>query len=163
MRFAAAVLSGLAFMAATSTAASAHLVRPFTKHQSDKQKLRTVRADLPHACASRTHGKGCLWLRDLKHKLQAKLARPRLVVHYVSAWLCIHSYEGSWTDSGDPYWGGLQMDRAFMEAYAPRWLLRRGYADRWTPLQQMWVAERAHRSGRGFYPWPTTARLCGLI
>jgi hypothetical protein len=27
----------------------------------------------------------------------------------------------------------------------------------------MWVAERAHRSGRGFYPWPNTARHCGLI
>jgi hypothetical protein len=27
----------------------------------------------------------------------------------------------------------------------------------------MWVAERAYRSGRGFYPWPNTARACGLI
>jgi hypothetical protein len=27
----------------------------------------------------------------------------------------------------------------------------------------MWAAERAHRSGRGFYPWPNTARYCGLI
>ena len=142
---------------ATAATAQAHLARPFHKNQSDKQKLRTIRADLPHACAS--HERGCRWLRRLK----AQLTRPRLVVHYVSAWLCIHSYEGSWADSGDPYWGGLQMDRAFMEAYAPRWLLRRGYADHWTPLQQMWVAERAHRSGRGFYPWPTTARLCGLI
>lgn len=25
------------------------------------------------------------------------------------------------------------------------------------------VAERARRSGRGFYPWPNTARECGLI
>jgi hypothetical protein len=25
------------------------------------------------------------------------------------------------------------------------------------------VAERAYRSGRGFYPWPNTARACGLI
>ncbi len=30
-------------------------------------------------------------------------------------------------------------------------------------VEQMWVAERAHRSGRGFYPWPNTARYCGLI
>jgi len=27
----------------------------------------------------------------------------------------------------------------------------------------MWAAERAHRAGRGFYPWPNTARYCGLI
>jgi hypothetical protein len=79
------------------------------------------------------------------------------------AWLCIHRYEGSWRDSDDPYWGGLQMDRGFMAGYAPRYLLRRGYADRWSPLEQMWVAERAYRSGRGFYAWPNTARYCGLI
>jgi hypothetical protein len=89
----------------------------------------------------------------------------RLSVHvpHRNAWLCIHRYEGSWTDSGDPYWGGLQMNRGFMRSYAPRVLLRRGLADHWTPLEQMWVAERAHRSGRGFYPWPNTARYCGLI
>jgi len=79
------------------------------------------------------------------------------------AWLCIHRYEGSWRDSGDPYWGGLQMDRGFMSGYAPRYLLRRGLADHWSPLEQMWVAERAYRSGGGFYAWPNTARACGLI
>lgn len=79
------------------------------------------------------------------------------------AWLCIHRYEGSWRDSGDPYWGGLQMDRGFMAGYAPRYLLRRGLADRWSPSEQMWVAERAYRSGRGFHAWPSTARMCGLI
>jgi hypothetical protein len=78
-------------------------------------------------------------------------------------WLCIHRFEGSWSDSGDPYWGGLQMDRGFMSSYAPRFLLRKGLANRWTPLEQMWVAERAHRSGRGYGPWPNTARYCGLI
>lgn len=79
------------------------------------------------------------------------------------AWLCIHRYEGSWRDSGDPYWGGLQMDRSFMQHYAPRHLLRRGWANRWSPIEQMWVAERALRAGRGFYPWPNTARVCGLL
>ena len=78
-------------------------------------------------------------------------------------WLCIHHYEGGWSDSGDPYWGGLQMDRGFMRTYAPRFLLRKGLADRWTALEQMWVAERAHRSGRGYWPWPNTARFCGLL
>jgi hypothetical protein len=82
--------------------------------------------------------------------------------HY-SAWLCIHKYEGSWTDSGDPYWGGLQMDRTFMTSYAPNYLLSKGWANTWTPLEQMWVAERAYASGRGFHPWPNTARMCGLI
>ena len=78
-------------------------------------------------------------------------------------WLCIHRFEASWQDGGDPYWGGLQMDRSFMRSYAPRVLLLRGWADRWSPLEQMWVAERAHRSGRGYWPWPNTARSCGLL
>ena len=80
-----------------------------------------------------------------------------------AAFLCIHRYEGSWTDSGGPYYGGLQMNLSFQRTYAP-WLVRaKGTADHWTPLEQMWVAEKAHRAGRGFYPWPNTARYCGLI
>lgn len=80
-----------------------------------------------------------------------------------SGWWCIHRGEGSWTDTGDPFWGGLQMDRSFMRSYAPWALLRRGYANAWMPLEQMWVAERAYRSGRGYTPWPNTARACGLL
>jgi hypothetical protein len=78
-------------------------------------------------------------------------------------WLCIHHYEGSWTDPNSPYYGGLQMDMSFMEAYGGNLLRTKGTADHWTPLEQIWVAERAYRSGRGFYPWPNTARWCGLI
>jgi hypothetical protein len=79
------------------------------------------------------------------------------------SWRCLQRHEGPWRDAWDPYWGGLQMDRTFMRQYAPRFLLRRGWANTWTPVEQMWVAERAVRAGRGFYPWPNTARMCGLI
>jgi hypothetical protein len=79
------------------------------------------------------------------------------------AWLCIHAYEGAWRDPFAPYYGGLQMDLTFQRRYGA-WLLRRkGTADHWSPLEQMWVAERALRTGRGFYPWPVSARRCGLI
>ena len=78
-------------------------------------------------------------------------------------WLCIHRHEGSWRDPNAPYYGGLQMDLSFQRAYGAHLLRRKGTADHWTPLEQMWVAERAHRAGRGFYPWPNTARYCGLI
>ena len=80
-----------------------------------------------------------------------------------AAWLCIQRHEGPWNDPNPPYYGGLQMDIGFQQRYGA-WLLRRkGTADRWTPLEQMWVAERAYRSGRGFSPWPNTARACGLL
>ena len=79
------------------------------------------------------------------------------------AWLCIHRYEGAWTDPDPPYYGGLQMDLSFQRIYSSGLLRRKGTANHWTPLEQMWTAERAHRSGRGFYPWPNTARYCGLI
>ncbi len=78
-------------------------------------------------------------------------------------WLCIHHFEGAWSDPNPPYYGGLQMDLGFQRRYARGLLARRGTANHWTPLEQMWVAERAHRAGRGFYPWPNTARYCGLI
>jgi hypothetical protein len=75
-------------------------------------------------------------------------------------WLCIHRYEGSWSDSGSPYWGGLQMDFSFQATYGG-WLLRhKGTAENWSPLEQIWVAVRASRV-RGFSPWPNTARYCG--
>ncbi len=77
------------------------------------------------------------------------------------AWLCIHHYEGSWTDGGGPYWGGLQMDYSFQATYG-NWLLRhKGTADRWSPLEQIWAAVRASHA-RGFSPWPNTARSCGV-
>lgn len=80
------------------------------------------------------------------------------------SWNCIHSHEGSWNDSGDPFWGGLQMDTGFQRTYGGDMIRAYGgYADRWHPYDQMIVAERARRSGRGYYPWPNTARMCGLI
>jgi hypothetical protein len=98
------------------------------------------------------------WRRHARY-VRKVAARPP----HKRGWLCIHRFEGSWRDGTDPYWGGLQMDRGFMRSYAPRLLLRRGWANRWSPLEQMWVAERAHRSGRGYGPWPNTARHCGLL
>jgi hypothetical protein len=105
-----------------------------------------------------------VWVRNLwKHR--AKHAR-RLAAHppHKAGWLCIHRYEGAWNSAtGNGYYGGLQMDVGFQRLYGPHLLRSKGTANHWTPLEQMWVAERAHRSGRGFYPWPNTARSCGLI
>jgi hypothetical protein len=101
---------------------------------------------------------GAAWIRRAERARRAASRPP-----HRSAWLCIQQHEGPWTDAGAPYYGGLQMDLSFQRAHAPDLLRRKGTANRWTPLEQMWVAERALRHGTGFYPWPNAARLCGLI
>lgn len=103
------------------------------------------------------------WLRDA-WRIRAERARYR--AHHpphLSEWRCIHRWEGSWTDPNSPYYGGLQMDISFQRAYGPDLLRRKGTANHWQPYEQMWVAERALKAGRGFHPWPLTASRCGLI
>ena len=81
-----------------------------------------------------------------------------------SAFMCIHRHEGAWnSNTGNGYYGGLQMDWSFMRAYGSEFLARWGTADAWPAWAQIEAAARAHRSGRGFSPWPNTARYCGLI
>jgi hypothetical protein len=103
------------------------------------------------------------WVRDLWRDRAARAWRQASNPPHEREWRCIQRYEGSWRDPNAPYWGGLQMDLSFQRSYGAELLRRKGTADKWTPLEQMWVAERAYRSGRGFYPWPNTARYCGLI
>ncbi len=81
---------------------------------------------------------------------------------HLRQFLCIHRYEGSWTDTGEPYYGGLQMDVSFQRSYGGWLYARKGTADHWSPIEQIWTAEKALKS-RGFWPWPNTARYCGLI
>jgi hypothetical protein len=179
----AAVLLGAA-AAATLAAASGLPAKPGTKisHNPKAHASAKPRRRVNPALVRRLRSTAWRWqtVIGVRHaRLVAPLRSPRALhywrtqVKHVSwlaahpphkrGWLCIHHFEGGWSDSGDPYWGGLQMDRGFMRTYAPRFLLRKGWANRWTPLEQMWVAERAHRSGRGYNPWPNTARYCGLL
>ena len=96
----------------------------------------------------------------LRRQLAARLDH---VVWIVRAFECVHRYEGAWNSAtGNGYYGGLQMDVAFQRAYGRELLSSKGTADRWTPAEQMSVAIRAHAT-RGFWPWPNTARRCGLL
>lgn len=111
------------------------------------------------------------WVRTIHYlvRVRAKtkaaidrLRQPPRPAHY-EQWLCIHHYEGSWTaDTGNGYYGGLQMDDSFQKTYGWDVYKIKGSADHWTPLEQMQAAEKAYKT-RGFYPWPNTARACGLI
>jgi hypothetical protein len=79
------------------------------------------------------------------------------------AFICIHHYEGAWNaNTGNGYYGGLQMDIGFQRSYGSEFLSAFGTADRWPPSLQLAVAIKAYLSGRGFGPWPNTARMCGL-
>jgi len=96
--------------------------------------------------------------RAREHAVQRAAQHPP----HLREWLCIHRYEGSWTDPGAPYYGGLQMNLSFQSTYGGWLLAHKGTADHWTPLEQIWTAERALRT-RGYWPWPNTARFCGLL
>jgi len=99
-------------------------------------------------------------IRKLRRSLRASVDTTGGLAR---AFLCIHSFEGSWTDPGGPYWGGLQFDLGFMSTYGGPFLRAWGTADHWPAFVQVAVAENAYLSGRGFVAWPTTARLCGLL
>lgn len=80
------------------------------------------------------------------------------------AFMCIHRHEGAWTsNTGNGYYGGLQMDWRFMHMYGRGFVGRWGTADNWPVWAQLETAARAQTSGRGFTPWPNTARACGLL
>ena len=86
-------------------------------------------------------------------------------VPYYGELTCIADHEsgGRWDIStGNGYYGGLQMDRQFQQTYAPDLYEAKGTADNWTQEEQMRAAARAVES-RGFTPWSTTARMCGIL
>ena len=108
------------------------------------------------------------WVRELWQRRAAKAERLAQNPPHRRQWLCIHRYErhpeqGWATRTGNGYYGGLQMDIPFQRTYGGELLRKKGTANRWTAAEQMWVAERAFKSGLGFYPWPNTARSCGLL
>jgi hypothetical protein len=100
--------------------------------------------------------------RRTRHAARKALGTSPIGNHYLeSAFLCVHQHEGSWTDPGLPYFGGLQLDLDFQRAYGPEFLRHFGPANHWPRSVQLAVAIRGWIA-RGFQPWPNTARMCGL-
>ena len=129
------------------------------------QRLMRVPLTRPTQAAERSES--LAFQRWVLRSWRQKAGKMRRRAHHplrLQAWLCIQRHEGAWNaNTGNGYYGGLQMDLQFQRTYGADLLRRKGLAHRWGYLDQIWVAERAYRSGRGFYPWPNTARSCGLI
>jgi hypothetical protein len=151
-----------------TTPAQAHLPKHYSKGMSQTLRDRRNEINLAHVSYVCAHG----WGEVKKKHCQAEAWLKRIMAppvvstptglppHY-DEWVCIHQFEGSWNDSGWPYYGGLQMDLDFQASYGGSLLAAKGTADNWTPVEQMWVAEKAWKD-RGFGPWPNTAAKCGL-
>jgi hypothetical protein len=105
-------------------------------------------------------------LRYHENQLAAASQRIRQLTfpsYLESAFLCIHHYEGAWNaNTGNGYYGGLQMDTSFQSSYGREFVAQWGTADNWPVWAQLEAAKRAYMSGRGFGPWPNTALACGL-
>lgn len=102
------------------------------------------------------------WVVNLWRRRAVRAKQHALNPPHKTQWLCIHRHEASWSDPDAPFYGGLQMNHEFQATFGRALLRVKGTADHWTPLEQMWVAERAFKR-RGFWPWPNTARYCGLL
>lgn len=103
------------------------------------------------------------WRRQ-QARQQARRTKMRALYE---KWRCIHEHEGAWNaNTGNGYYGGLQMDMGFQRTYGSEFIARWGTADRWPVWAQLMAAERAYHGyrgygGRGFGPWPNTRRMCG--
>jgi Transglycosylase-like domain len=104
------------------------------------------------------------WAARYRAVRELAAARADGLVGLVLAFLCIHAREAeSWsTNTGNGFYGGLQFDMSFQRTYGPDLLREKGTADHWTAGEQIAVAIAAHAE-RGFWPWPNTARACGLL
>lgn len=176
-----AVVTGFAIFGVTSTA-SANTLTATEKMHAKKTYYHSVgyisaiwknaRRTVYHP----NHAKRQKWIKALhflEHRRDAawnklhpkpKYVHPPLSDFLVNAFTCIHHYEGAWNaNTGNGYYGGLQMDMGFQSYYGADFMKQWGTADNWPVWAQLQAAIRAYKSGRGFYPWPNTARMCGLI
>ena len=98
-----------------------------------------------------------------KHRAKAALRHYLAMSAVTRDWLCIHQGEGAWnSNTGNGYYGGLQMDIPFQTSYNPRAYAAYGTADNWPVADQIVAARRAY-AVRGYSPWPMTAAACGLL
>lgn len=165
-------------MTATSTA-QAHALSPSERISAKKTYyhangyIKAIWKNAKRTVYHPNHKKQERWWATLKYlmsvrhtawvKLHPEPYHPPLDQWLVNAFGCIHRYEGAWNaNTGNGYYGGLQMDLSFQSTYGGEYLRQWGTADNWPVWAQMNTAIRAYKSGRGFGPWPNTRKACNL-
>lgn len=115
--------------------------------QSPEARERAINREIQHLLVQGPFG----WtlIRDVKRLLALEHEKARLHPPHEKGWNCIHSREGSWADDGAPYWGGLQMSYNWMRSLGGI----NGQANWYSPLTQMWAAERVSRRYNFAYSW----------
>jgi hypothetical protein len=117
-----------------------------------------------------------LWLTNPSHQKFGTIKSRRLAkrqslnllfdalsaVGFLKGARCIHGKEGKWNDPDSPFYGGMQMDLEFQQTYGKAFYARWGTADKWPRWSQLYAAYLGWKE-RFWYPWPNTARDCGLI
>ncbi len=99
-------------------------------------------------------------MRAAYSRLQAK--RRAYFRRLYEQWRCIHEHEGAWdANTGNGYYGGLQMTTWFQQHYGSEFWRRWGTADKWPVWAQLTAAERARQSDGDYGQWGT-AHTCGL-
>lgn len=150
---------------AKSAAQLLHNIHRYVKRQHHWSYWGYTRPIKYHHRAEHTHSLAFrAWILDLwKARASRAYDAYQLAGLLTQPWACIHHYEGPWNaNTGNGYYGGLQMDVTFQLGYNPRAYAHYGTADRWPIRDQIVAARRAFRT-RGYTPWPNTARMCGLL
>lgn len=135
----------------------------------DRTRGWQARRDAPRAVyAHAAHSPSCRYVRWAARLWKARAGRERHLyqswfIRTYRKWACIHRREGAWdANTGNGYYGGLQMTVWFQRRYAPEFVARWGTADRWPVYAQLLAAERAWRGDGGSFRQWGTAGMCGL-
>lgn len=146
------------------TAPDAHHIAPVavsgpSRAQSDAQLANALRANLAYQ-AQKDADLAAWYAAASKPKPTYHHSAPANYATGDSVWDVIAACEsgGNWADNtGNSYYGGLQMNMAFWHSYGGDEFAAR--PDLATREQQIIVAERARDSGRGYGPWPVCGKL----
>lgn len=139
------------------------------RRETWREQLRRLHPRTPTAYAERTATSTRFldWQRRLwKHRalrLERRADRPSWSLTWLHEALCVHRFEGSWTEPGGlgpDVSGGMQIGRHEWLTFGGGLWAPEAYLA--PPLDQLRVAHR-YVLVSGWGPWPVSAERCGLL